>query len=242
MGGTRPTAIAAANAALVATLVAFFIIAVRALAVAHLDPTTAVAIVQTTGPVHVLVGTLTWALPEFAFLLVLASIVARRDIARWPRRHRRWGFLLLGFVAMILVFVADWFYLLIVVPVVADEVLAVTMGANRMLLLRRIVDASAAIIAFLIAVVFFVSSEMWLPQEKIELLSGSTVYGYVLEEDGPWVSLLQADRRRLLLVREDEIEEREPCTDLRSGTSVAYLLRDLFGDPPMTADYRACPR
>jgi hypothetical protein len=83
---TRTLGVVTGNLALVATFLAFFTIAIRAVVVSRLNPTTAVALVQTTGPVNVLVGTLVAAVPSLVLLSAVASLLVARQVPGKPKR------------------------------------------------------------------------------------------------------------------------------------------------------------
>jgi hypothetical protein len=50
--------------------------------------------------------------------------------------------------------------------------------------------------------------DVWLPHETITLHSGRVEVGYVLGDNGNWVSILRAGERRLVLYRETQVDER----------------------------------
>ncbi|MDQ4025538.1 MAG: hypothetical protein M3217_08620, partial [Actinomycetota bacterium] len=88
---------------------------------------------------------------------------------------------------------------------------------------------------------FLLSSGMWLPQERVALSRGRLVFGYVLEEEGEWVSVLREQNRELLLVSADDIVSRRVCAGSSlSGLSVAYLVMDVLSNSPARPSYGPC--
>ena len=238
-----PLGILLANAALVATLFAFVMIAVRALVVARLDPTTAVGLVQTSGPVNVFVGTLTVTLPHLLFLLCAALLLARRYLSR-PLISRASTYIALAIVGTILLFVGHWTFPLGVIAMAIQ----IRELDDRESAVRWLARVSTRFVAFVTIVfsagfllAFLTSPDVWLPQERLQLSGGGIVFGYVLEEDGRWVSILEEDDRELLFVEQDGVESREACaSDSGDNPSLADLLKEVFGDPPARPTYPPC--
>ena len=61
------------------------------------------------------------------------------------------------------------------------------------------------------ATVWKVMYDVWLPHEMVALHSGRVEVGYVLGDNGNWVSILRAGERRLVLYRETQVDERVLC-------------------------------
>ena len=64
--------------------------------------------------------------------------------------------------------------------------------------------------------------DVWLPHEAITLQSGQIVVGYVLNDNGNWISILRTGQRQIVLYRETQVRTRAECQLHRHG-----LLADL---------------
>lgn len=142
------------------------------------------------------------------------------------------------------VFVAGWpvfvFVVVIGLLLVLFEGRARSLGptdASRMYLIGGMTGAALASVGM-----FLFTGDMWLPQETIRLGGSTTIRGYVLEDDGPWTSILHAADRSLLFVAEGDVDSREPCVDERADAerSVREVVVELFADVPSRPRYPSC--
>lgn len=88
---------------------------------------------------------------------------------------------------------------------------------------------------FLLAGLVF-SPAVWVPREKIEVAPIGVFTGYVIEEDGPWITLLREDSRTVLRTRPAALIGREVC-DAEPG--LRWLSLPQLFNPP--ASLPACP-
>lgn len=235
---SEPLKIALANVALVATLFAFVTVAGRALVVARLDTTTAAALVRTSGPVNVFVGTLTDAFPNLLMMaFIMFVFLDWHLLAAGSPLPRRSVYLVAGGVGLVALFIAPWKQFVAWIPVAVFGLHPAFAPHLREVLFPSFAKTRAIAIGAVFLLTFLLSDAVWLPQEKVQLRDGGIVVGYVVEEDGRWMSILKEHDRELLFVDEEEVESRGVCGDevtgvLLDGPSALQLLLDRLGDPP----------
>ena len=52
---------------------------------------------------------------------------------------------------------------------------------------------------------------VWLPRESLSVEDRPAFTGYVVEEEGSWLTVLRDDTRTILRVAADELTDREAC-------------------------------
>jgi hypothetical protein len=77
--------------------------------------------------------------------------------------------------------------------------------------------------------------EVWLPPEELTVTGAPAFTGYVVEEDGPWTTVLREDTRAVLRLEADELTDRQACE--LPGAQWLTLLQ--LWSPP--ASLSACP-
>lgn len=242
---SEPLKTALANVALVATLFAFVTVAARALAVARLDTTTAAALVRTSGPVDVFMGTLTQVFPDLLMLAFVMFVFLDWHLAAKSPLPRRLVYGVAWGVGLVALFIAPWKQFLLWICVAVPGVHPASASHLRELLAPSFVKTRSIMIGGVVLLVFLLSDAVWLPQERIQLRGAGTVVGYVVEEDGRWISILKEHDRALLFVEDDDVESREVCgDDLRGvlivGPSAVQLLQDGLGGPPSKPQNPRC--
>lgn len=237
---SRPLSVVLANLALVATASAFVTVAVRALVVARLDPSTAGGLVRASGPVTVFAGTMTAAFPG----LLIAALVA---FFYWARSLPEGG---VAKEVSTSVSVALLIFSAVAAPWPAFVAIAAAFCFLVAPLAHMVAQPRAGGLGWGVIIgmasvplsLFVVSSGVWVPQEKVQVEDFGVVYGYVLEEEGRWVSVLQEQDRKLLFLAEAEVESRQVCETGESvfEGSIFDVLRDLLGEPVRKPDYPPC--
>lgn len=238
---SHPLRLALGNLALIATVAAFLTVAMRALAVARLDPNTAVGLVRSSGPVNVFVGTLTAELPALvisAFTMFWVWNVYLAERARPAAAAIGVTILIVGFVGpvrmlaflfvlIVALFPRQWTRRRQYVPSQWWR------GFQIFMLVLLGVGLSNALLF---------SEDVWLPQERLDLAQGGHIYGYVLEEDGPWVTILREDERELVLVQRADVVGRAVCDSFggQDEVSMAQYVNELWGEEPQRPSYELC--
>ncbi len=199
----------------------------------RMQPESALALLGAAAPTTIVLGLLLTITPT---LVVYVGVLALWVQLQYRREGRAsW---VLSFVWPPLFGFAIFYLPLIFLGFVVALILVGFVAALRWKNLRstarlgRLLDAG---IYVLISTVL-ISSAVWMPPEVVRLAEGNPVVAFVAGTQGPWLVLLREDDRRVLYVRQDDVESREVCTH-RSG--VALSLTELFSErtPPLAT----CP-
>jgi hypothetical protein len=207
---------AADHAPLLATGLIFAFIVVRVLRVSEFDPATATTLIRESGPVSVVTGVLATSLPDLmipgmVFLLILAQG------GPGTPTQRRAAILTVGTAFLVLVVVIPWAFLLRVFLLLV----VIFFAQRRLKWPLEYFAVVAVLVTFLLDV-----PVMWLPPERVELMSRDNVTGYVLATDSEWTSVLLEEDREVLIVRTYEVSERTVCNveDPGKGRTLSQLL------------------
>lgn len=215
------------NTALIA-LFAFLILKVLVISLG--DVTTALAILRTAGLTSVVVGGLLSALPFLAAFLLSASSASaiwwcrrgdpRRRLLRRIPRNVLASVLAAGLASF---FLTPWPVLLVSPLMGLVWGLAIGAGRPRRAERTRLRPLTRSVRYLAVAGTALVLAPMtawallypvWLPHETVTLRTqGSTVtvVGYVLDDSGGWITILESGRRRVVRHRSDAVSERTLC-------------------------------
>jgi hypothetical protein len=211
------------------TLLLFSILIIKVIFVAKGDLTTALAVLATSGLVTVILGALVALLPIIAAAIVVVGFY-RLGSGAWKLRTLGKQSLIVVLVLLASVMLTPWL-------VLAASPLALIGGrlARFRKKLRTEAKATkspakvwvahallvAAIAALVIAPFAIVGPDlvfsMWLPREEIRVASSQNapqqplLVGYVLKNEGGWMSVLTSVRRRVEEVKSDTIVSRRLC-------------------------------
>jgi hypothetical protein len=84
--------------------------------------------------------------------------------------------------------------------------------------------------------------DVWLPHEAVALRSGRVEVGYVLNDNGNWVSILRSGQRRVVRYRETEVRKRVLCQLHRHGLLADVTAWQALGSSAWTASAEPdCP-
>jgi hypothetical protein len=189
---------------LFATILLFGFVFLKVIIVAKGSIPIALGIVQTAGPASIVVGSLLSGLPLVAAALLVVW-VRQAYVDKTPPS------IALALLALIVcTFMTPWFLLL---PSLVFSLIAAAMSA----LSEPATNAARVGLAITIVAVLYatwaVMYGVWVPREVISLDSGRSDVGYVLSDDGTWVSMLRSDHSILVRYKEDEVMGRAVCQE-----------------------------
>lgn len=191
----------------------FALLAVKVTRVSHLNAATSLALLESAGPLDVVIGSFVAHLPLVVFVIsaivlwwVAGSFVSLRAVN--PGHMGAAGVLLFALLLL------PWPFLLVLLVVG-------TFRFQRSRSIDAVVDTAAArrkrrgyiVLASVAAIVLIADSSMWLPPEILETGEG-TVVGYALSEpsnSGAWIVVLKHDTREIVHLRQSEVNERHAC-------------------------------
>jgi hypothetical protein len=209
---------------LAVSLLTFLAVAVRVYRVAGLSSVVAAGIVAHAGPGAVLLGTLTTSLPG---ILITASIWLLYLLLSPLQAH--WRGMILGallVIELVLTYVLPWQGLMFQVAFV---VVVFFFLRNRSWSVEWLAIVAGALF------IFASSTAPWLPAEQLTIAGTSTpIIGYVLEDDGPWMTVLVNDPRTIESVQAAQVTGRRICSTQESrgpGKSVFDLVSDSEAEP-----------
>jgi len=104
---------------------------------------------------------------------------------------------------------------------------AARLGLDRARLMDWLVVWSLAALVF--------GPGVWLPPESLTVAGRPAFTGYVIEEEGPWTTVLSNDTRSIVRVAEGELTDREAC----EAPGTRWLSLPQLWDPPVSLP--ACP-
>jgi len=200
---------------LAVTILLFAFLALKVIVMAKGDIPSALGIFQTTNPAVTVIGALLSGLPLGA-VAVLAIIGYRA-----AKEASSEGYALAVVAALACFFVTPWPILaasLVVAPV-AGYVMRQRQRLMRTQGKRWQKRGTLLILLPCLAVFLYIACvttwrvlyDVWLPHEATTLQSGRVEVGYVLSDNGNWVSILRSGQRRIVLYRESQVEERVRC-------------------------------
>jgi len=232
---------------LVVTILLFVFLALKVIVAAKGDIPTALGIFQTTNPAVTAIGALMAGLPLGAVaVLVIVGYRAAREVS-WE------GYALAVTAALVCFFVTPW-------PILAACLVVAPVAGYTMRLRRRLGCARgerwqkpATLLILIPCLVVFlciacvtswrVMYDVWLPHEEIKLQSGRVEVGYVLSDNGDWISILRSGQRRVVRYREADVEKRVLCQLHRHGVLADLTAWQALGPAAWTAATEPdCPR
>ncbi|HYB88703.1 MAG TPA: hypothetical protein VEC76_17795 [Streptosporangiaceae bacterium] len=238
---------------LMVTILLFGFLALKVIVAAKGDIPTALGIFQTTNPAITAIGALMSGLPlgAVAFLIVVGYRAARE--ASWE------GYVLAVIAALACFFVTPW-------PILAACLVVAPVAGYAMRHRRRLTQAQGKrwqkrgtllILIPCLAVFLYIACvtswrvmyDVWLPHEAVTLQSGRVEVGYVLNDNGNWISILRSGQRRLVRYRETQVEKRVLCqlhahgvlADLTAWRALGPHAWTAAGEPDCPLGFRGNP-
>jgi hypothetical protein len=240
---------------LILTFFIFVIVGVRLLVVARAEPTTAVAILESAGPIQVIFGMLVVVLPAALFALPLGWLW----LQDWRTRrglplHPRSAFAVFVLLALPALFVLPWpMYIALGLGAATGWVLS-TLKRRRYSYEERLPifvsseyprrarwSATTAIVAVWVVAILF-TGRPWVPLEEVRTEDAGrerVVVGFVLDDSDGQITVLRESDRRVLYLTSTSPPHRTICSpridslDIESDSIADLVL-------PPSADYPAC--
>lgn len=240
MGERRVLDLLSANAPLVATVIAFAVVAMRALAVAHGDLTTAAVLLMTMSIAQAFAAI---AVTTVVTIVVLAlGFTGSSVVARLRSRDpgAAWSASTVFLAALVIaVFAVPWPFIALALTYAVLNGWFLVDRTDRAIVRaavrvgdRRVLAILLPCVASLVAVLFLWYDDPWLAREVVGVARERPTVGYVLAEDERWTTVLTHDDRRVVRVRTDDVETRTPCRgDLPPHRPVRWLWADDPGYP-----------
>jgi hypothetical protein len=214
--------------ALTVTILLFAFLALKAIVMSRGDIPAALGIFQVTNPAATVIGALLSALPLAAVaVLVIIGYRAAKEASSD-------GYALVVAAAFVSFFVTAW-PILIASLIVAPAAGYAMRQRQRQRLMRSqgrrwrkqgmlliLLPCLAVFLYIAGATTWRVLYDVWLPHEATTLRSGRVEVGYVLSDDGNWVTILRSGQRRIVLYRDSQVGKRVPC-QLRPGGLLANM-------------------
>ncbi len=187
----------------------FALLAVKVTRVSHLNSATSLALLESAGPLDVVIGSFVAHLPLVVFVIsltvtwwVAGSFVSLRAASA--------GHMGAAGVLLFALLLLPWPFLLVLLVVG-------TFRFQRSRSIDAVVDTAAArrkrrgyiVLASVAAIVLIADSSMWLPPEILETGEGPVV-GYALSEpsnSGAWIVVLKHDTREIVHLRQSDVED-----------------------------------
>ncbi len=221
------------------TILLFAFLAVKVIVVAKGDISTALGIFQATNPAVTVIGALLSGLPLGAVaVLVIVGYRAAEEVSLE-------GYALAVAAALACFFITPWPILaasLIVAPV-AGYTMRLRQRLTRTQRKRWLKRATLLILIPCLAIFLYVAGvtawrvlyDVWLPHEAVTLQSGQVEVGYVLSDNGDWISILRSGQRRIVVYRETQVVERVECQLHRHGLLADVTAWQALGPSAFTA-------
>ena len=190
--------------ALTVTILLFTFVALKAIVMSRGDIPAALGIFQATNPAVTVIGALLSALPLAAVAVLV--IIGYRAVKEASSQ----GYVLALAAALVCFFETPW-------PILIASLVAGPAAGYAMR--RRQKQGTLLVLVPCVVVFLFIAClttyrvlyDVWLPHEAIILQSGRVEVGYVLSDDGNWVTILRSAQRRIVLYRDSRVEKRIPC-------------------------------
>jgi len=216
--------------------------------VAHGDRDTMVALFASQGTLNVAFAALVAGLPSLGYLPLLTYAGVMEAVREGDRLHEpivTFG-LALGLAFATVPASVFWANIVIAAIAIASSVLIVLM---RRRLTRRGLPArklpfmlrasefprntpillGVALVAVLSWMWIIAQDSPWLPSERITEATGVSVVGYVLSSDSDWVTIMEAARRKVIILPTSVVKSREPCAVSAKRSMLSTIL---FPAPP----------
>lgn len=218
------------------TILLFAFLAVKVIVVAKGDIPTALGIFQDTNPAVTVIGALLSGLPLGAVaVLVIMGYRAAEEVSVE-------GYALAVAAAVACFFITPW-------PILVASLIVAPVAGYTMRLRQRLTrkgwlkQATLLILIPCLAVFLYVAGvttwrvlyDVWLPHEAVTLQSGRIEVGYVLSDNGDWISVLRSGQRRIVVYRETQVEKRAECQLHRHGLLADVTAWQALGPSAFTA-------
>lgn len=224
---------ASSHFGLLATLIAFLVVAVKALSVARFAPATALAVLEHAGPISVFLGALLVGFPIFLMITAILIFVVERMLAI----RLRFLYAPLGGIGLIAVPWIDFVLLAVLIAVLVIAAAERDSPDKRSVIQKRI-DAWFTRnnrgnhlllgLTTLLTLVFFTSGQPWVPLESLTV-AGRDLTGYVISDESEWTHLLVAETRQMHRIRSDDIEQRQVCSNQEAEPDVRPSIAGVWG-------------
>jgi hypothetical protein len=196
------------------------------------EPSVAAGIVAASGSLELATSLLVLALPVLA--LVLAAVLLLMAL---PGGSGRLGLAAaIGAAAALLLSVAivplGLLFSVLVAAGLAAMVIRLRRPRSRPVTGDTPLGGLATVAGLLGALWIVQPSLMWLPAERLTIEGADGVeVGYVIEDEGPWLTVLRHDDRRLLRVEAGSVTDREICSFVGAGSVIGRSLASLLVAP-----------
>jgi hypothetical protein len=221
------------------TILLFAFLAVKVIVVAKGDIPTALGIFQDTNPAVTAIGALLSGLPLGAVaVLVIMGYRAAEEVSVE-------GYALAVAAAVACFFITPW-------PILVASLIVAPVAGYTMRLRQRLTRtqrkgwlkrATLLILIPCLAVFLYVAGvttwrvlyDVWLPHEAVTIQSGRIEVGYVLSDNGDWISILRSGQRQIVVYRETQVEKRAECQLHRHGLLADVTAWQALGPSSFTA-------
>jgi hypothetical protein len=193
-----------------ATAILFAFLIVKVLVISRGDIPTALAILHTAGLVTIVVGGLLSGLPILAAAMLTATAYRLADSPTLP------GAALFSTVLAVCFFVAPvWIVIFSMLLGLTVSWASYHRPWRRAGRAGRALDIVAWTVLALVGAVLVEAAlyTVWLPHERLTVSRPSSlVVGYVLDDGGGWLSMLQSGTRRIVRYRTEDVTVRTLCS------------------------------
>lgn len=212
---------------LAASMVYFILLGIKLLAAAGLNPASALGLLSA-GTTTVALGMLISDLNTYAYLMLVASALWLQRNSEGDDQPILFGFMIAvalasGFLTMFLT------HLALLGPILAGPLLG--WFFRRRAISRNENHGSWRAVASMVALLLtlqVLTPRMWLPQERLSLADDDqSVLGYVVEDEGRWLTVLEAEARVVRQVEAEDIETRAIYYAPRPRSIWSFRLADL---------------
>ena len=237
-----PLAWAGNNVAWVTSLALAGFVVFRVERVSHGNPSTASALVHSTGVPSLALAIIAHDAGIISFLVAVLAADAATELTVAPA-NRQFFRVLFGLLAGIALVLAPWY---LAILLILEALLVFTREATiRTLNLRsrdrRSSAATLILVAFAVRSLVFVGVDKpWLPPEKFSTTSAPTspVVGYALDESNEWLTILVEKSRQVVRIHTKDISERTLCKVPKSGPELT--LAELVSGSRPASPYPPC--
>jgi hypothetical protein len=190
--------------AFVLSILSVIWMAMRVIAATRGDVTVALGVVAQAGIAQVAAGTLVLTFPALAFVAQVAGVwLLVRPDEPTSAQFLGGGLLLMG------VFFLPWPYFL-TASVIGFGLAKASAWASEMKG-RKVFHWAAAVALIYVGIYFVFDDRPWVPPERLDLVTGDVLVGYVVATDEPWTTVLTEVDRSIRHIPADEIVGRSVC-------------------------------
>jgi hypothetical protein len=225
--------------ALGVTILLFTFLALKVIVIAKGDIPTALGIFQTANPAVTAIGALLSGLPlgGVAALLIFGYRAAKETSLE--------SCALAAVAALACFFLTPW-------PIFVASVLVGPLAGYAMRQRQRVMRAPgnrwqkwgtllilfpclAAFVYITVVTTWRVMYDVWLPHEAVTMQSGRVEVGYVLSDNGNWISILRSGQRRIVIYQQTQVRKRAECQLHRHGLLADLTAWQMLGPRAYTA-------